>query len=70
MGKSTQILTIRKYQKKNSKFICLSVILIDAVLRAGKSYYLWVFLEECKYVVKEKNAWAYYWWHRNFFWFW
>ena len=40
MGKSTQILTIRKYQKNNSKFICLLVILIDAVLRAGKSYYL------------------------------
>ena len=35
--------------------ICSSVILIDSVFRRGKNYYPQVFLEECKYVVKEKK---------------
>ena len=36
------------------QFICLSVILIDSVFRTDKNYYPQVFLEECRYVVKEK----------------
>ena len=44
-----------KIRKEGSQFICLSVILIDSVFRTGKSYYSQVFLEECKYVVKEKK---------------
>ena len=43
-----------KILKESSQFICLSVILIDSVFRTGKNYYPQVFLEECKYVVKEK----------------
>ena len=35
--------------------ICLSVILISFVFRTGKNYHPQVFLEECKYVVKEKK---------------
>ena len=31
------------------------MILIDSVFRTGKNYYPQVFLEECKYVVKEKK---------------
>ena len=27
----------------------------DSLFRAGKNYYLQVFLEECKYVIKEKK---------------
>ena len=34
---------------------CLSVILIDSAFRTDKNYYPQVFLEECKYVVKEKK---------------
>ena len=34
---------------------CLSVILIDFVFRTGKNYYPQVFLEEYKYVVREKK---------------
>ena len=45
-----------KVAKEGSKFICLSVILIDYVFRTGKSYYSQVFLEDCKYVVKEKRC--------------
>ena len=33
--------------------ICLSVILIKSVYMTSKNYYPHVFLEECKYVVKE-----------------
>ena len=44
-----------KIPKEDSQFICLSVILIDSVFRTGKNYYPQVFLEESKYVVKEKR---------------
>ena len=44
-----------KIPREGSQFICLSVILIDSVFRTGKNYYPQVFLEECKYVVKEKK---------------
>ena len=44
-----------KLPKEGSQCICLSVILINSVFRTGKSYYPQVFLEECKYVVKEKK---------------
>ena len=42
-------------QSQGSQFICLSVILIGFVFRTGKNYYPQVFLEERKYVVKEKK---------------
>ena len=41
--------------KGGSQFICLSVILINSVVRTGKSYYPQVLFEECKYVVQEKE---------------
>ena len=44
-----------KISKEGSQFICWSVILINSVFRTGKNYYPWVFLEECEYVVKEKE---------------
>ena len=44
-----------KIAKEDSKFIFLSVILIDSVCRASKNYYPQILLEECKYVVKEKR---------------
>ena len=42
--------------KEGSQYICLSVILFDSVFRAGKNCYPKVFLEEYKYVVKEKKT--------------
>ena len=42
-----------KISKEDSKFISLSLSLINSVFRTGKSYYPLVFLEECKYVVQE-----------------
>ena len=44
-----------KVPKEDSKCICLSVILINSVFRTGNNYYPQMFLEECKYFVKEKK---------------
>ena len=44
-----------KISIEGSQCNCLSVILIDSIYRKDKSYYPQVFLEKCKYVVKEKN---------------
>ena len=41
--------------KEDSQYIYLSVILINLIFRLGKNYYLQKFLEECRYVVKEKK---------------
>ena len=39
--------------KEGSQFIWLSAILIDSIFRTGNNYYPKVFLEECKYDIKE-----------------
>ena len=44
-----------KIPEEGSQFTCLSVILIDPVFRTGNNYYPQVFLEECKYIVKEEK---------------
>ena len=44
-----------KIPKEGSQCICLSVTLTDSVYKKDKNYYPQVFLEECKYVVKEKK---------------
>ena len=50
-----KIKSSNKIPKEGSQFICLSVLLIDSVLRTGKNYYPQVFLDKCKHVVKEKK---------------
>ena len=44
-----------KIPKELYHCICLSVILIDSVFRAGNNCYTQVFLEERKHVAKEKK---------------
>ena len=44
-----------KIPKEGSQCIFLSVILINFVFRTDNNNYPQVFLEECKYVVKEKK---------------
>ena len=51
METSAQISIIRKY----IIIICLSVAFIDSVYRTNKNYYPQMFLEECKFAVKEKK---------------
>ena len=41
--------------EEDSECIWLLVILIDSAFRTDKKYYPQVFLEECKYVIKEKK---------------
>ena len=54
-GKISKNFHNNKIPKESSGLACLPVILIDSVFRAGKNYYPQVFLEECKYFVKEKK---------------
>ena len=42
--------------EEGSQYICLSVVLNECIFETGKHYYLQVFLEECKYVRKEKKV--------------
>ena len=43
---------ISKYQKRISPYKCLSLIMVDSVIRANKKYYPQILLEECKYEIK------------------
>ena len=51
-AKSVQIFMIT--EKEGYPYVCLSVILIDSGFKVGENYYPQVFLEKCKYIVKEK----------------
>ena len=44
-----------KIPNQGSQSICFSVFLINFGFRTGCNYYLQVFLEKCKYVIKEKK---------------
>ena len=54
-GKINTYFHNNKIPKEGSRCVCLPINLIDSVFRTGKNYYPWVFLEECKQVVKEKK---------------
>ena len=40
----------KKMPKEKAPFKCLSIIMLDSVIKANKKYYPQTFLEECKYV--------------------
>ena len=40
----------KKMLKENAPCKCLTIIMIDSVIKANKKYYLQTFLEQCKYV--------------------
>ena len=44
----------KEVPKVDASYKCLSLIMLDSVVKVGKKYYPQVFLEECKYV-KRKN---------------
>ena len=44
-----------KMPKESSEFLCLSVILFHSVYIKDNKYYPQVFLEECKYIIKEEK---------------
>ena len=41
--------------KENTPCTCLSIIMLDSVIKAKKKYYPQTSLEECKYEKKDKN---------------
>ena len=53
--KSIQIFIMIK-PKEGFHSTCLSLILIDSAFKMSKTYYPEVLLEECKYIVKEKEV--------------
>ena len=48
----------KKMPKEKPPCMCLSIIMLDSVIKANKKYYPQTFLEECKYVqekIKTEN---------------
>ena len=45
----------KEVHKENASYKCLSLIVLDPVIRANKKYYLQTLLEECKYEIKKNN---------------
>ena len=54
-GKINKMFCNNETPKEGSQFISVSVISVVSNFRTSKSYYPQVFLEESKYVVKEKK---------------
>ena len=43
----------KKLPKENASYKCLSLIMLDSVIRINKKYYPKTLLEECKYVIRK-----------------
>ena len=41
----------KKVPKENASYKCLSLIMLDSVIRVNKKYYPQILMEECKYVI-------------------
>ena len=46
----------KKVPKENASYKCLSLIMLDSVIRVNKKYYLKTLLEECKYVIRKNKT--------------
>ena len=45
----------KKVPKENVSYKCISLIMLDCVIRVNKKYYPQTLLEECKYVIKKNK---------------
>ena len=45
----------KKVPKENASYKCLSLIILDSVIRANKKFYPQILLEECKYVIRKNK---------------
>ena len=52
-GKKNTDFQNNKIEEEGVHYSCLSVMLLDSVLKVGKKYYLQTLLEVCKYVVSK-----------------
>ena len=45
----------KKVPKENASYKCLSLIMLEFVIRVDKRYYPQTLLEECKYVIRKNK---------------
>ena len=45
----------KKAPKENASYKCLSLIILDSVIRANKKYYPQTLFEECRYVIRKNK---------------
>ena len=45
----------KKVPKENASYKCISLIMLDSVIRVNKKYYPQTLLEECKYVIRKNK---------------
>ena len=45
----------KKVPKENASYKCLSLIMLDSIVRANKKFYSQTLLEERKYVIRKNN---------------
>ena len=45
----------KKDPKENTSYKCLSLIMLDSVIRANKKFYPQTLLEECKYLIRKNK---------------
>ena len=45
----------KKIPKENASYKCLSLIMLDSVIKRNQNYYPQTLLEECKYVIKKNK---------------
>ena len=45
----------KKVPKENASYKCLSLVILDSVIRVNKKYYPQTLLEECKYVIRKNK---------------
>ena len=43
----------KKIPKENASYKCLSLVMLDSIIRVSKTYYPQTLLEECKYEIKK-----------------
>ena len=43
----------KKIPKENASYRCLSLVMLDSIVKVNKKYYLQTLLEECKYETKK-----------------
>ena len=45
----------KKVPKENASYKCLSLIMLDSVIRVNKKYYPQTLLEQCKYAIRKNK---------------
>ena len=45
----------KKVPKENASYKCISLVMVDSVIRVNKKYYPQTLLEECKYVIRKNK---------------